>query len=235
MNLPKAETYHVQLGCNQRERMFRFVNEVELYAYFIRNPVAEFSASPEVSMLSDNGGVVNFSSYLSSDILENPETDYIWDFGDGTVDSANYAPGHTYETWGDYVVTLHIETQGGCSDEVSHWVIIEDDLEFPNVITPNDDGLNDVFAIKNLNTDINPEDPDEYRSNMLTIYDRWGKLVYQVDNYDTFMKDDQLFTGLKYFDGKDLSDGVYYFTFYYKGKAKITNYHGTITVIRQNP
>ena len=131
------------------------------------------------------------------------------------------------------MVTFHVET-GGCSDEVSHWVIIEDDLVFPNVITPNGDGLNDVFAIKNLNTNINPEDPDEYRSNMLTIYDRWGKLVYQVDNYDTFMKDDQLFVGSVYFDGKNLSDGVYYYTFYYKGKIKITNYHGTITIIRQN-
>jgi len=164
--------------------------------------------------------------------LENPETDYLWDFGDGTVDSTDYTPSHTYETWGDYLVTFHVETQGGCSDEVSHWVIIEDDLEFPNVITPNGDGLNDVFAIKNLNTNINLEDPDKYRSNNLYIYDRWGKLVYQADNYDTYMKDDQLFTGSKYFDGKDLSDGVYYFTFYYKGKIKITNYHGTITIIR---
>ena len=230
----ESGTYHVQLvaisenGCSDSLMKWNYI-------HIYPQPVAEFAADPEISMLSDNGGVVNFSSYLSSNVLENPETDYLWDFGDGTVDTTDYTPSHTYETWGDYVVTLHIETQGGCSDEVSHWVIIEDDLEFPNVITPNGDGLNDVFAIKNLNTDINPEDPDEYRTNMLTIYDRWGKLVYQVDNYDTFMKDDQLFTGLKYFDGKDLSDGVYYYTFYYKGKAKITNYHGTITIIRQNP
>ena len=136
---------------------------------------------------------------------------------------------------GDYVVTLHVVTQGGCSDEISHCVIIEDDLEFPNVITPNGDGLNDVFAIKNLNTNINPEDPNKYRTNNLNIYNRWGKLVYQADNYNTYMKENQLFMGSIYFDGKNLSDGVYYFTFYYKGKAKITNYHGTINIIRQNP
>ena len=227
----ESGTFHVQLvaisenGCSDSLMKWN-------YLHVYPQPVAEFVADPEISMLSDNGGIVDFTTYLSSDVLENPETDYLWDFGDGTIDSTNYAPAHTYETWGDYVVTLHIETQGGCSDEISHWVIIEDDLEFPNVITPNGDGLNDVFAIKNLNTNINVEDPDNYRTNNLYIYDRWGKLVYQVDNYDTYMKDDQLFTGSKYFDGKNLSDGVYYFTFYYKGKAKITNYHGTINVIR---
>ena len=35
--------------------------------------------------------------------------------------------------------------------------------------------MNDVFAIGNLNTNVNDYDPDKYRNNELTIFDRWGK------------------------------------------------------------
>ena len=113
-------------------------------------------------------------------------------------------------------------------------VIIEEDLEFPNIITPNKDGLNDFFAVKNLNTNYNPEDPDQYRSNYLEIFDRWGKKVYDVENYDTYMKNEQIFVGEKSFSGDQLQDGQYYFAFYYKGKAKTDKYSGSLLIIRNN-
>ena len=103
---------------------------------------------------------------------------------------------------------------------------------FPNVITPNGDNINDVFAIENLNTNVNLEDPDAFRNNELLIYDRWGKLVYSAKNYDTFARNGQIERGMQAFDGMNLPDGVYYFSFYYKGKAKTVKYNGTVTIIR---
>ena len=100
------------------------------------------------------------------------------------------------------------------------------------MITPNGDNINDIFAIENLNTSINAEDPDRYRNNKLQIFDRWGKKVYEAINYDTFAKDGQVNPGTQIFDGSNLPDGVYYFSFYYKGKAKTVNYNGTLTIIR---
>jgi len=223
--------YHVQLlviseqGC--QDSLMKW-NYLHVYA----QPMAEFAANPEISLLSENDGAVAFTNYADSLITSASGTSWFWDFGDGIVDSSEFSPTHTYETWGDYNVTLFIETEHGCIDEIIHTVVIEADLIFPNVITPNGDGFNDVFAITNLNTKINPEDPDEYRTNTLDIYDRWGKKVYQADNYDTFMKGEELTVGSKFFDGHNLNDGVYYFTFYYKGKAKIVNYHGTLNIIR---
>ena len=195
-------------------------------------PSIDFLASPEISMISENGGNVDFTAYLSENVNGELLNNLVWDFGDGEETAGEVNPSHVYSSWGDYVVTLTLVTQGGCGDSVSHTVVIEDDLIFPNVITPNGDGINDVWAIGNLNTDINPEDPDEYRHNELRISDRWGKVVFHVKNYDTWSKGGQIHIGENPFTGDDLSDGVYYYVFSYKGKAKTTTWHGSITIIR---
>lgn len=195
-------------------------------------PLAEFSATPEISLMAESGGVVQFQSYTDT-TLQGLEFNHVfWDFDDGEVDSSSFSPTHTYSEWGDYDVVLRIETDAGCYSEIAHTVTIEQDLVFPNVITPNGDGLNDVFAIENLNTNVNLEDPDGFRNNKLFIYDRWGKKVYEAHNYDTFAKGGQVTRGSQFFDGTGLSDGVYYYSFYYKGKAKTVNYNGSLTIIR---
>lgn len=195
-------------------------------------PIAEFAADPEISLMSEYGGVVHFINYADSISMTDPNSSFFWDFGDEETDSETFSPQHIYSSWGDYDVTLHIETNAGCSSEITHTVVIEQDLVFPNVITPNGDNMNDVFAIENLNTNVNLEDPDQYRNNKLYIYDRWGKKVYEAHNYDTFAKDGTIYKGTQYFDGGTLPDGVYYYSFYYKGKAKTVNYNGSLSIIR---
>lgn len=64
-------------------------------------------------------------------------------------------------------------------------------LFIPNLITPNDDGLNDKFVIKGLN----------YTTGSLDIYNSFGTKVYQHEQY----KND--------WSGEGLSDGVYYYNF----------------------
>lgn len=195
-------------------------------------PIAEFEADPAISMLSENGGVVNFINYADQDMVTGANGSFYWDFDDGTIDSVNFAEPHTFASWGDYNVTLHVQSNSGCSSEITHTIVIESDLIFPNVITPNGDGINDVWAIENLNTNINPEDPDGYRNNRLMIYDRWGKKVYDAKNYDTYAKDGTVYPGEQVFNGEGLSDGVYYYSFHYKGKAKTITFNGSITIVR---
>jgi gliding motility-associated-like protein len=196
-------------------------------------PTIDFIASPEISMMSDNGGNVDFTAFLSDNVAGNPTNNLVWHFGDGeTEEGPETTVSHVYTSWGDYTVSLTLETGGGCGDSVSHIVVLEDDLIFPNVITPNGDGINDVWAIGNLNTSINPEDPDNYRHNELRISDRYGKVVFHVKNYDTWSKDGEIHEGLNPFNGEGLSDGVYYFVFTYKGKAKSFQWNGSITIIR---
>jgi len=47
---------------------------------------------------------------------------------------------------------------------------------FPNVFTPNGDGNNDFFEIKNLTT-------GNYSESLLTIYNRWGQIIFLSKDY----------------------------------------------------
>ncbi|RYU77725.1 gliding motility-associated C-terminal domain-containing protein [Hymenobacter persicinus] len=69
-------------------------------------------------------------------------------------------------------------------------VSFANDLVFYNVITPNNDGLNDKFEIKNVGL---------YPGNSLTILNRWGKEVYRASNYNN------------QWDGAEQAAGVYYY------------------------
>jgi len=80
----------------------------------------------------------------------------------------------------------------------------------PNVITPNGDGWNDIFMIDYLN---------QYDIRKLTIFNRWGTIVYQSDDYQND------------WDGGNVSDGVYFYVLeLWKGNID-TYYYGTLTVM----
>jgi len=80
----------------------------------------------------------------------------------------------------------------------------------PNVITPNDDGWNDIFMIDYLN---------QYDIRKLTIFNRWGTIVYQSDDYQNN------------WDGGNVADGVYFYVLeLWKGNVD-TYYYGTLTVM----
>lgn len=67
----------------------------------------------------------------------------------------------------------------------------------PNVITPNNDGLNDFFVITCM----------EGQRWELEIYNRWGKLVYRNKNYQNQWKADQLDGGVYYYVLKPVVTG----------------------------
>jgi gliding motility-associated-like protein len=62
-------------------------------------------------------------------------------------------------------------------------------ITIPNVFTPNADGINDYFTIRNLPL---------YDYRPLTIYNRWGKKVFESNQYNND------------WDGSNVPDGVYY-------------------------
>jgi gliding motility-associated-like protein len=78
-------------------------------------------------------------------------------------------------------------------------------ISIPNIVTPNNDNVNDVFFISGL-----PQNAE------LIIYNRWGNTIYHSQNYDNT------------FGFKDCNDGTY---FYYL-KAANKTYKGFIQVIR---
>lgn len=67
-----------------------------------------------------------------------------------------------------------------CRDTVeSKILLVNDFLQFPNAVTPNGDGVNDKFIIRNLINGLG------YPNNSLAIYDRWGKRIFYKENIAT--------------------------------------------------
>jgi len=71
----------------------------------------------------------------------------------------------------------------------------------PNVITPNGDRFNDVFVVEGIET---------FENARLEIYDRWGKMVFETDNYNVGSPE-QSPMPVDAFDGSDLSEGTYFY------------------------
>ena len=194
------------------------------YLTVYAQPISDFLSNPERTNLGEGGTIAFINLTDTSVFAPGDNIHWTWNYSDGD-ETHDFNGEHTYTEWGEYTVTLSVVTDQGCQSTVSHVVYIEADLEFPNIITPNGDGKNDVFAIKNMN----PLLP-----NILSIYDRWGKKVYEKQNYQTFTRDgsDIIENAGDGFGADKLSDGVYYFTFHYEGYTKAVDYHGTLTVIR---
>ncbi len=85
-------------------------------------------------------------------------------------------------------------------------------IYFPNIFSPNNDGINDVFIPQGIN----------FSPIRLLVFDRWGGLMHDSE------------LGLFYWDGKDAAMGVYTFAFDYINDrtGKIGRDYGTITLIR---
>ena len=107
-----------------------------------------------------------------------------------------------------------------CRDTTENSILIVNDyLQFPNVVTPNGDGINDLFVIKNL------LEGNAFPKNSLYIYNRWGVLVYQVEDISSISD---------FWDPNKTNspDGTYFYRFTAKGYTGDTEHHGVIEVLR---
>ena len=80
-------------------------------------------------------------------------------------------------------------TVSGCDSSVNVNLSLIEDLFVPNIITPNSDGYNDTFII---------EDLAFFAPVQLKIYNRWGRLIHEANNYEND------------WNGKGIPTGVYF-------------------------
>ncbi|WP_162052936.1 T9SS type B sorting domain-containing protein [Pontibacter pamirensis] len=110
------------------------------------------------------------------------------------VDNGGFTTATEFNNLSSGTHTLVVKDANGCTTEVTFTIEALDDIEFPNGFTPNGDGLNDKWAIKNLST--------LYPRCRVTVYNRWGSLVFESIGYN------KEWDGT--FNGKKLPDGTYY-------------------------
>ena len=166
-------------------------------------PVAGFLATPQPVIintpLSFNDNSIAYGGSTSN---------WLWSFGDGSFD-VSQNPTHIFSVPGIYNVCLAMQTSSGCVDTICQDVtVIPAEIVLPNVVTPNGDNANEMLYFKYL---------EYFGTNSLKVYDRWGQIVYQKENY----ANDWVPNGV--------SDGTYYYLLVVENGD---NYPGFLQVIK---
>ena len=161
------------------------------------------SSSPSAG-ISLNSDVITTENQLSLQSASTaglyPINSWNWSFGDGSTSNIEN-PSHIYSEVGNYIVTLVVTDELGCTDTTFIGIEVLGPIVIPNVVTPNDDNVNDQFIIQNLDITL---------PSKLIVLNRWGNIVYEIDNYQND------------WSPIDLIDGVYFYQFDYINKQ----YHG---------
>lgn len=117
------------------------------------------------------------------------------------------------------IYTAFLTSEYGCISDTTQidatitYTMSFNDFDFPNVISANDDNLNDFLDLKTyFNT------CDEFT---LYIFNRWGNLVWEQGQETPFFRGQDL-------NGNDLEDGVYTYKLIFENYEK----HGFIHVVR---
>lgn len=158
--------------------VYNYPYPIEAYA----KPGADVKWSPEKPTTFDE---ITFTpSWKYKEIKQ-----YHWELSGGIIpnDTAKLpnpdttralSPVRQYPRLGKYPVMLVSTTDMGCTDTVGIILEVMDGLQIfvPNVFTPNDDGINDVFIAKGIG--MKPE------GFSMDIFDRAGKIVFSTKNID---------------------------------------------------
>ncbi|MCK6618665.1 MAG: gliding motility-associated C-terminal domain-containing protein, partial [Cyclobacteriaceae bacterium] len=107
--------------------------------------------------------------------------------------------------------TLTVRDGLGCERSIDVDIPVDTDIFIPNIFTPNGDGVNDSFFIRNL-----PEGAK------LIVSNRWGKEVYSSNDYPVAFDDPKLW------NGEGQSDGVYF----YRLQAGSQVFTGWVEIVR---
>lgn len=138
--------------------------------------------------------------------------------------TVQYTPGElVFEGMFDVIYNICLEDCPDLCSTANLSIIIDReidaDADFPNAITPNGDGVNDVFVF-----DILSANAAEYEENEMIIFNRWGDIVYSAAPYTNSWSGQTD-------SGDDLPEGTYYYVLKLD-VAKGLILKGSVTVLR---
>ncbi len=184
--------------------------------YNIKVEKPSFTATPSSGNAELDVDLVNTTTWAA---------EQKWDLGDKSPKLEEPSFSHLYKEKGDYKVLLKVTDADECEDTIS--VTIKVSIEpssvenSQNVFSPNEDGMNDFFkvTVKGMET---------FR---ISIYNRWGELMYQTENEDEIT--DTGWNGRTPIANLRASPGVYFYVIKGKGKDGIEyEEKGTVTLFR---
>lgn len=137
------------------------------------------------------------SSFIDSDLNQSP---LVWPITDMTY-------------------SVEVTDQYNCKDTAFVLISVSPNLDLitiPNLMTPNGDGYNDIWNIKNIET---------YEESEVTIFDAYGQLIYQNSPY---LNDWDATNG----NGDVIPDGTYFYIVILEEGIKPLK--GTLTIVSKN-
>ena len=170
---------------------------------------------PVISIVSSAG--TEISKGITTNLTATGGSTYVWSNALGIIGGQNTAvltvrPAQTTT----YTVTA--VSSAGCSSSQQITITVNDDyktITATNILTPNGDGVNDVFVIRNI---------DMYPNNEVKIFDRSGRLIYSKKSYDN--------TWDGTLSGNPLAEGTYFYVLDF-GNSR-SKHKGFITLVRNN-
>jgi gliding motility-associated-like protein len=98
--------------------------------------------------------------------------------------------------------TVTASASNSCVSTATVTVTVDcDDVKVPSGFSPDGDGVNDQFVIEGL---------EYFASPSLTVFNRWGNIVFSMNDYDNTWDGTVQSNGFNIGDGK-VPDGTYFY------------------------
>jgi gliding motility-associated-like protein len=168
-----------------------------------QDPIVD--AGPDQSVFEDDGAQLSVSSSITA---ANYSWSPVFSLDNGSIQEPFATPSI------NTVYVVEVTTADGCMGSDSVEVSVKSSLTIPTAFTPNNDGFNDTWDIKNL---------DQFESHTVTVYDNFGSELFSTSNYVPWDG--------KY-RGEDLQSGSYYFIIQIEGNGETESKSGIISILR---
>ncbi|PSR04883.1 MAG: hypothetical protein BRD50_02570 [Bacteroidetes bacterium SW_11_45_7] len=172
-------------------------------------------ALPEIDAGKDTTISYGYSTVLEAESNRNDNNaDFFWEPNESLSSPMVLQP--TAQPFEDTEYQITVTDSNGCvsKDEVFVKVVKDYVFDVNNAFSPNGDGVNDEFVVGNARN---------YDDFEIRIYNRWGNLVYQSDNYQNDWDGTSS-------NGEELPDGTYYYVIRFDGSDKL--FKGSVSILR---
>lgn len=166
---------HVFNSYGQFDVSLTIVNQEGCQSAAAASGTVTINPSAVASFTSDKIEVTTIDPVFHFTNTSQNASEYEWHFGDDDMSFVTN-PTHSYDTYGQFTVTLNANNVYDCPDQAHLVVTVKPSFELyvPNAFTPDGDEFNNTFMASGygiLETDFTME-----------IYNRWGELIFESHN-----------------------------------------------------
>ncbi len=165
-------------------------SDVDSMVISVDNNLPNFTLGNDTSICRDKSFVITPSGNFNNGT-------FLWNDGSSSSSLTTSSAG---------IYWLTVNTACGAMSDTIGITNYDCEIEIPNVLTLNNDNINEIFIIKNL----------LFNDGELKIFNRWGTLIYENNSY------------ANNWAPKNITDGVYFYIFYYPSLSK--QYQGFLHV-----